>query len=97
MFESPEVYLRLGEWYTLSGGATASARFLQCAFELSDQLGDTASAALAATRLAQFAADSGEKITWFQTAIDRYAQLTAGASVDKLIEACGSANCTRPG
>jgi hypothetical protein len=94
--ESPQTYIRLGEWYHIINGADASEQFLNCAFELAGQLGDTANQALAAARLGDFATDSNNKIEWYQLAINLYAPLTATNSIDALIEACGSANCTRP-
>lgn len=95
-FESPQTYIRLGEWYHTINGADASEQFLNCAFELAGQLGDTANQALAASRLADFSTESADKIAWYQQAINLYAPLTATNSIQSLIEACGSSNCTQP-
>jgi hypothetical protein len=95
-FESPQVYLRLGEWYHTINGQEASERYLNCAFELSGQLGDIANQALAAARLGDLSTETSDKIFWYQQAINLYAPLTATNSIQSLIEACGSSNCTQP-
>ncbi len=96
VFESPTAYIRLGEWYHLIDGADASEQFLNCAFELAGVLDDTASQALAAARLGDFSTDAAQKIDWYQQAINLYSPLTASGSVQSLLEACGSSNCTLP-
>lgn len=96
IFESPTAYIRMGEWYQLIDGVETSEQFLNCAFELAGTLGDTASQALAAARLGDFSSDPTQKIGWYQQAINLYSPLTATSSVQALLEACGSANCSMP-
>ncbi len=96
MFESPTTYIRLGEWYHMIEGEEASEQLLNCAFELAGLLGDTASQALAAARLGDFSTDAADKIGWYQQAINLYSPLTASSSVQSLLEACGSSNCSLP-
>ncbi|MBI5931860.1 MAG: hypothetical protein HY862_21300 [Chloroflexi bacterium] len=96
VFESPMTYIRLGEWYHMIDGADASDQFLHCGFELAGTLADIASQALAAARLADFSTDATDKINWYQQAINLYAPLTDSGSLQSLIEACGSSNCTLP-
>lgn len=96
VFESPTTYIRLGEWYHLIEGTEASEQFLNCAFELAGRLDDTASQALAAARLGDFSTDAADKIGWYQQAINLYSPLTASSSVQSLLTACGSSNCSLP-
>lgn len=96
VFESPTTYIRLGEWYHLIEGAEASEQFLNCAFTVGGEIGDTASQALAAARLGDFSTDAASKIEWYQQAINLYSPLTDSSSVQSLLEACGSSNCSLP-
>lgn len=94
-FETPAPYLRLGEWYAVTGGEEASLRYLGCAQELAVSQNDLWDGATALARLAVQTDDAAQKTELYQQAIDNYLQLSASDAVDAMIELCGSANCSR--
>lgn len=96
IYESPSVYLRMGEWYAILGNLDVSARYLQCAADLAEENGDALSAGLAYSRLAVVSTDATQRTAYYQTAIEAFNSLSADVAVENLLDACGSANCTAP-
>lgn len=95
MLESPTVYLRLGEWYYFVDDLANSEQMLTCSQQLATSNNDIGHVALASARLGDITTD-GNPFTFYQQAIDSFAQLQANNAVDNLLQTCGSRNCSDP-
>ena len=96
IYESPSVYLRMGEWYGVLGNLEVSARYFQCAIDVAEANDDALSAGLGYSRLAVVTEDAVERTAHYQAAIDNFNILSAEGAVESLLDACGSANCSAP-
>jgi tetratricopeptide (TPR) repeat protein len=96
LFQSPAVYLRVGELYEMLGQSEDAIRNYRCAGDLAQATNDPAGLALAYARQANLADDPTQAIQFYQQAINNYAQLGAKNDVDALVNLCGARNCTAP-
>jgi tetratricopeptide (TPR) repeat protein len=96
LFKSPAVYLHAGEMFQMLGQTEDAVRYYTCAADLADATGDTANLALAFARLGNATEEPGQKISFYQQAIDTYAALNAPELVNGVLEICGRGNCSVP-